>query len=268
MTKRALAIMIVVCAVLAFCAFFIAGSSLADDANVIDNVHWVGSPLPPCFVAANMCAGHLLGTDEVARDLLARLIVGGKVTLTSSLWVMTLELLVALLVGLVARYAGVAGRFAVKRFADAVASIPTWPMLVLFAGFQWHGEMYHHSVILVPLLAAVLVAPRMLRAATLKLTPEHLANQALRDLQLIIMLLSMVDFLGYGMQPPTPSWGNMLVHFQANFQMAWWTAVFPAACIFVSVLLIEVARLSLFGSFKDYRVLDSPVGASNGRSRV
>ncbi len=83
MRKRAIAAVVLTCTV--FAVIFVSASLLESYANTIDNLHWTGYPIPPCFVNATTCGGHLFGTDEVGRDVLARLIVGARSSLGMSL---------------------------------------------------------------------------------------------------------------------------------------------------------------------------------------
>jgi len=63
--------------------------------------------------------------------------------------------------------------------------------------------------------------------------------QATLDVANVIVLESTISFLGFGIQPPTASWGNMLSNAISNLQVAWWAAVFPGLCILVTVLAIN-----------------------------
>ena len=63
--------------------------------------------------------------------------------------------------------------------------------------------------------------------------------QATLDVAGVILTESVLSFLGFGIQPPTASWGNMLANAQSNLQTAWWAAVFPGICILITVLAIN-----------------------------
>ena len=68
---------------------------------------------------------------------------------------------------------------------------------------------------------------------------QPIVVQATLDVANVIILESVLSFLGFGVQPPTASWGNMLANSQENFTIAWWAAVYPGLCIFVTVLAIN-----------------------------
>jgi peptide/nickel transport system permease protein len=229
---------------IAILAFFFVGAVLCSAAsNAIDNLHWQGSALPPCFVNAQSCGGHVLGTDEIGRDLLGRLIVGGATTLGWSLIVLAFEAVFVTLVGLAAHFGGRAVRYAALRVASAISALPPWPALVLFI-LLWHRVSFT--------AVAALIAPTAVGFALGSSPRASLADRAARDWQRIIVLMATIDFFGYGVQPPTASWGNMLVDAQVNMQIAWWAAVFPAVAITCSVLTIELCRRSvLHGGMND-----------------
>jgi len=227
-------------------AILVGGGLLTNYANTIDAAHWTGYPLPPCFENAKSCGGHLLGTDENGRDVLARLIVGARVTLSLSLMAVLFELIIATALAMLAR-CGVIMNFIVMRIADAVSCLTKWLFLItaMLIYFDRHRE-YGTNPMLIALVAAVLSWPQLTRLAAITWSPRPLLRQTARDWATIIVLLSTIDFFGYGIQPPTPSWGNMLVNAIPNYVLAWWSVIFPAACIFLAVLLLELARRAVF----------------------
>jgi peptide/nickel transport system permease protein len=234
MKTRAIVVSSVVIAVLT--CFFLGALLIGDASNAIDNIHWQGTPLPPCFINAQLCGGHVLGTDAVGRDLLARLIVGGAVTLAWSLAVLIVEAVLTTLVALAARFGGRVVRYAALRVADALSAIPQWPVMILVVILWRH---------LSPgVAAAALMAPSAIRMSLGSPAWPTLADRAARDWQRIIILMATIDFFGYGVMPPTASWGNMLVEAQTSFQIAWWAAVFPATSLTALVLSIELLRRS------------------------
>lgn len=235
MRKRAIIIGVVVLAVSAF--FFTASAFIGDAANAIDNVHWQGSPLPPCFVNASLCGGHILGTDDIGRDVLARLIVGGATSLRLSLFVLLVEALLTTLVVLGMRFGGGAIRYTMQRVADALSAVPAWPGMILVVLLWRHWPP--------AIAAAALIAPAAIGLATQSSSWPSFADRAARDWQRIIVLLATIDFLGFGVMPPTASWGNMLIEAETGFQIQWWSGVFPAIAITAMVLAIELCRRSL-----------------------
>jgi peptide/nickel transport system permease protein len=237
MRKRAIATVSLAGAVIA--AIFAGASLLGNYANTTDNLHWTGKPLPPCFVNATTCGGHILGTDAVGRDVLARLIVGARTSLGMSLMGTVCELTMLGLLILATRRGNSAIRFAIGRFTDAISCFTAWPVTIVAASISF-GEGSLARLGTIGLLAGVLMGARAVGfGIETSLTPR-LVSRVVRDWSTILLMLATVDFFGFGVAPPMLSWGNMLADLQANLQLAWWAAVFPAACLFIAALLIQL----------------------------
>jgi peptide/nickel transport system permease protein len=240
------------------------------DPNFIDNAHWQGNPLPPCFQDASQCAGHLLGSDEVGRDLLSRLLFGARISLTVGIFAVVMEILIGTILGAVAGYYGGWVDWLIMRVTDVFLSIPLLPLLlVLTAIVAASSSKAALNFGVIVLIIGALSWPgvaRLVRASFLSLREREFAEaaralgnsdiriifrhllpnavapivvQATLDVANVIVLESTLSYLGFGIQPPTASWGNMLANAQANLQTAWWAAVFPGICILVTVLSIN-----------------------------
>ncbi len=240
------------------------------DPNAIDNVHWQGTPLPPCFQAAAQCGGHSLGTDEVGRDLFSRLLYGARISLTVGLFAVLMELLIGTTLGAIAGYYGGWVDYGLMRVTDVFLSIPLLPLLLVLtaivaASSSKAALSFGVIVIIIGGLSWMAVA-RLVRASFLSLREREFAEaaravgnndgriifrhllpnaiapivvQGTLDVANVIILESGLSFLGLGIQPPTASWGNMLANAQSNLSIAWWAAVFPGLCILVTVLAIN-----------------------------
>ncbi len=240
------------------------------DPNGIDNVHWQGTPLPPCFQDAAQCGGHPLGTDNVGRDLLSRLLFGARISLTVGLFAVLMELLIGTTLGAIAGYYGGWIDYALMRITDVFLSIPLLPLLLVLTAIVATSSSkaalsFWVIVVIIGSLSWMGVA-RLVRASFLSLREREFAEaaravgnndgriifrhllpnaiapivvQGTLDVANVILLESGLSFLGFGIQPPTASWGNMLSDAQANLQIAWWAAVFPGLCILVTVLSIN-----------------------------
>jgi peptide/nickel transport system permease protein len=240
------------------------------DPNAIDNVHWQGTPLPPCFQDSTLCGGHTLGTDEVGRDLLSRLLFGARISLTVGLFAVLMEVLIGTSLGAIAGYYGGWTDYALMRITDVFLSIPLLPLLLVLTAIVAASSTkaalsFGVIVIIIGVLSWPTVA-RLVRASFLSLREREFAEaaravgnsdgriifrhllpnavapivvQATLDIANVIIVESTLSFLGFGIQPPTASWGNMLANAQSNLSIAWWAAVFPGLCILVTVLAIN-----------------------------
>src|SRR5579863_3221220 len=240
------------------------------DPNAIDNVHWQGTPLPPCFQDAAQCGGHALGTDEVGRDLLSRLLFGARISLAVGLFAVLMEILIGSTLGAIAGYYGGWIDYALMRLTDVFLSIPILPLLlVLTAIVAATSSKAALSFGVIVIIIGALTWPsvaRWVRASFLSLREREFAEaaravgnndgriifrhllpnavapiivQATLDVANVIIVESTLSFLGFGIQPPTASWGSMLSNSQSDLQIAWWAAVFPGLCILVTVLAIN-----------------------------
>jgi peptide/nickel transport system permease protein len=247
-----------------------AGQLAPLDPNGIDNVHWQGTPLPPCFQDAAQCAGHLLGTDEVGRDLLSRLLFGARISLMVGLFAVLMEVVIGTTLGAISGYYGGWIDWAIMRVTDVFLSIPLLPLLLVLtaivAASSSKAALNFGVIVLIIGALSWMSVARLVRASFLSLREREFAEaaravgnndgriifrhilpnavapivvQATLDVAGVIVLESTLSFLGFGIQPPTASWGNMLANSQANLQTAWWAAVFPGLCILATVLSIN-----------------------------
>jgi peptide/nickel transport system permease protein len=207
-------------------------------------------------------AGHLLGTDEIGRDTLTRLIWGAQVSLGVGFLTVALSLALGTAVGLLAGYYGGVVDDLLMRFVDVVLAIPRLFLFIL-VGILFFRQTSLVSVSLV--IASVgwggtarlvrgevlsirhrdfMLATRSIGAGDARLILRHLLPNALPVLIVaaslgvggVILAEAALDFLGFGIHPPTPSWGNMLSNAQQYFVHSPWLVFLPGACIFVTVL--------------------------------
>jgi peptide/nickel transport system permease protein len=247
-----------------------AGQLAPFDPNAIDNVHWQGTPLPPCFQDASQCGGHPLGTDEVGRDLLSRLLFGARISLMVGLFAVLMEVVIGTTLGAISGYYGGRIDWAIMRVTDVFLSIPLLPLLLVLtaivAASSSKAALNFGVIVLIIGGLSWMSVARLVRASFLSLREREFAEaaraignndgriifrhllpnavapivvQATLDVAGVIVLESTLSFLGLGIQPPTASWGNMLSNAQANLQTAWWAAVFPGLCILATVLSIN-----------------------------
>jgi peptide/nickel transport system permease protein len=234
------------------------------DPNAIDQVHWSGYPLAPGV------GGHVLGTDENGRDLLARLIAGAQISLTVGFFAVVMQVVIGSVLGAVAGYYGGWIDFWIMRLTDVVLSIPLLPLLLLLTAIvsATSNKASLSFVVIVVLIGGLTwpAAARLVRASFLSLREREFAEAARAiggsDARIIfrhllpnavapiivqgtlavanvILTESVLSFLGFGIQPPQASWGNMLANAQSNITIAPWVAIFPGLCILMVSLSIN-----------------------------
>jgi peptide/nickel transport system permease protein len=202
---------------------------------------------------------HLLGGDELGRDLLARLLVAGRISLTVGLAAMAVSMTIGTLAGAIAGYYGGVVEAVIMRFVDAVLSFPTIFLLLGLAAFVKPSLL---TITLIIGVTAWMEVARIVRSQVLSLrereftlaaramgaTNWHIIARELLpnamapivvaatlNIANAILLESYISFLGYGIQPPVASWGNMLNNAQSYFTTAPWVAIFPGLMITLSV---------------------------------
>lgn len=203
---------------------------------------------------------HPLGTDENGRDVLARLIAGARVSLAVGLAGAVLTVLVASVVGVVSGYFGGTVDNVIMRLTDGFMAIPTFFLLMIVVSI-W-GSSFTILVLALALTrwmgvarlvraevlrfkeSEFITAARALGASNLRLMAVHLLPQASPSLIVatslnvgIVMLVEAgLSFLGLGILPPTPSWGNMLSASQNYMWISPALAVYPGVLILLAVL--------------------------------
>jgi peptide/nickel transport system permease protein len=203
---------------------------------------------------------HWLGTDGFGRDILTRVIWGGRVSLQIGLLATGLSLIVGTALGAGAAYFGAAVDTATMRVADMFMAIPALFLILVVVALFGAGLMNTAAVIGLVTWAQVarvvrgeclslsardfVDAARALGASHRRILGRHLLVNALPVIIVqatlllgqTILIESGLSYLGLGAQPPLPSWGNMIVEGRQFLASAWWVATFPGVAIFVTVL--------------------------------
>jgi len=207
---------------------------------------------------------HLLGTDELGRDTLTRLIYGGRVTIGIAFLTVAISLTLGTSVGLVAGYYGRWVDDILMRIVDVVLSIPaiflfilmsilfrpnpvTLAMIIASVGWGGVARLARGEVLSVK-QRDFIMATRSIGARDFRLIARHLLPNVLPVLIVaaslgvgqIILIEAALDFLGLGIQPPTASWGNMLTNAESYFFHSVWLVIFPGVTIFITVLASNI----------------------------
>jgi peptide/nickel transport system permease protein len=217
-------------------------------------------------------ARHLLGTDALGRDILARLLYAGRISLAVAGSVAVLTSVAGTLVGLVAGYRRGLFELVAMRVVDACLAVPRLPLYLVLLRLLGPGVLT--LVVVLSLFEWTLVArlayagalgergrlyvtaARALGASGARIALRHLLPNVLPPLIVaftlglrgLILAEASLSFLGFGILPPTPTWGNMLQGVQSQLWSRPWLAVYPGAAIFLTTLAINV----LGDALRDY----------------
>jgi peptide/nickel transport system permease protein len=205
-------------------------------------------------------AAHLLGTDPLGRDVLSRIIYGSRVSLKVGFVAVGLATLIGLLVGSLAGFYGGWVDQVLMRLVDLMLCFPTFFLILAVIAVlepsignimavigltSWMGVARLVRAEFLSLREReFVVAARALGASDARLILRHLLPNALAPVMVsatlgvagAILTESALSFLGLGVQPPTPSWGNMLTAGKDNIEIAWWLSSFPGLAILATVM--------------------------------
>lgn len=204
-------------------------------------------------------SAHWLGTDELGRDVYARLIHGSRVSLAIGLAATAVALLAGSALGAIAGYYGGAADWIVSRLIEVTVC---FPFLFLVLGIVALFRPSFGTIMIALALTSWTTEARFVRAEFLRLRELEFAHAAraggARDLRIIfrhllpnalspvmvaasfgvasaILTESALSFLGFGVALPTASWGSVLASAQQYIEFAWWLALFPGLAIFCTV---------------------------------
>ncbi len=223
------------------------------------------APYPPDDIdTSNILAPptreHLLGTDILGRDVLSRILHGASVSLSVGFVAVGISSLIGIILGAVSGYYGAWPDRIIMRFVDIMLCFPSFFLILAVIAFV--GPSIWNIMIVIGVTSWMGVT-RLVRAEFLSIRERDFVTAALSqgagDLRIIfvhilpnamapilvaatlgiasaVLVESGLSFLGIGVQPPDPSWGNMLTEGKDNIEIAWWLSVFPGLAILITVM--------------------------------
>ena len=225
---------------------------------------WLGLPEPEAMDLLSQFSPpsreHLLGTDETGRDVLSRLVFGARASLAVGLAAMVVAVAVGTTLGALSGFCGGWPETAIMRLTDGMLTVPTFFLaLLVLAVFGSNignvvlvigltGWMVVARVVRAEILHALpqefIVASRALGAREARVLVQHLLPQALPSVIVAatlgvayaVLTESALSYLGLGVQPPMPTWGNMLTGAQHYVWKSPVLALYPGAAIMLTVL--------------------------------
>lgn len=203
---------------------------------------------------------HLFGTDELGRDVLSRIIWGSRVSLKVGFIAVGIAISAGIIIGAISGFYGGLVDTILMRFVDIMLAFPTFFLILAVISIL---EQSIFTIMVVIGLTNWMDVARLVRAEFLSLKEKDFVSAAkavgASDKRLIfkhilpnalspvfvaatfgvagaILIESGLSFLGLGVQPPTPSWGNILTAGKDNIEVAWWLSLYPGLAILITVL--------------------------------
>lgn len=206
---------------------------------------------------------HPMGTDRLGRDELTRVLYGGRISLALGLAVGVFSTMIGATFGIVAGYYSKVVDVLTMGFVDFMLTLPYIPLLLVM------GSIFQFTAVTITMAMVILLWPRMARlvrgqvlvvrdqeyvqaakavgVSDVKIMLRHILPnvvgvmvvEATLIVALAILFESAISFLGLGIQPPTPSWGNLLTDARSNMVEEWWLTWFPGLMIVITALCVN-----------------------------
>lgn len=203
---------------------------------------------------------HLLGTDQLGRDVLSRMIWGARISLLVGFIAVGISAIIGMILGAVAGFYGGWVDNLIMRFVDIMLCFPTfflilavisilepsiWNIMIVIGLTSWMGvARFVRAEFLSLMDREFVLSAKASGASDLRIIFRHVLPNALAPVLVAatlgvaaaILTESALSFLGIGIQPPTPSWGGMLTAGKDNIEIAWWLSLYPGLAILFTVL--------------------------------